>query len=247
MLPVIGITCSRISLPGGGDRFGQNGAYVRAVTDAGGAPVLVPPDISEAALRAIYDTLDGLLLSGGVDVAPHRYGETPHPKLGDVDAGRDEVELTLARRAVADDLPVLAICRGIQLLNVALGGTLYQDIASQVPGALAHPYQEGNRRDHIAHMVDVVSGSRLHDILWPEDGTLPVNSMHHQAVKDVAPGCVVTARAPDGVIEGLEEPTRRFVVGVQWHPEEMVENDARMRSLFAHFVAAARSRGERRA
>ncbi len=240
MLPVIGITCSRISLPGGGERFGQNAAYVRAVVDAGGAPVLLALDISEKALRAIYDTLDGLLLSGGVDVAPHRYGEMPHPRLGDVDAGRDEVELTVTHWAVADDLPVLAICRGIQLLNVALGGTLYQDIASQVPGALAHPYQEGNSRGHIAHTVDVVPGSHLYRILQPENGVLPVNSMHHQAVKDVAPGCVITARAPDGIIEGLEEPTRRFVVGVQWHPEEMVANDARMRPLFAHFVAAAR-------
>ncbi len=128
MLPVIGITCSRISLSGGGERFGQNAAYVRAVRDAGSAPVLLPLDISEEALRAIHDMLDGLLLSGGVDVAPHHYGETPHPGLGEVDAGRDEVELALTRWAVGDDLPVLAICRGIQLLNVALGGTLYQDI-----------------------------------------------------------------------------------------------------------------------
>lgn len=243
MLPVIGITCTRIRGAGGGDRFGLNDVYVRAVMNAGGAPLLIPLDISEEALRAIYKTLEGLLLSGGVDVAPHRYGETPHPGLGEVDAGRDEVELALARWAVADDLPLLAICRGIQLLNVALGGTLYQDIPSQVPHALVHPHQEGNRRDHIAHTVHIVPGSRLHRILRPEGGALPVNSMHHQAVKDVAPGCIVTARAPDGIIEALEEPTKRFVVGVQWHPEEMAENDARMRSLFAHFVAAARKSG----
>ncbi len=111
-----------------------------------------------------------------------------------------------------------------------------------MPGALVHPHQEGNRRDHIAHTVHIVPGSLLYHILRPEGGALPVNSMHHQAVKDVAPGCIVTACAPDGIIEALEEPTKRFVVGLQWHPEEMAENDARMRSLFAHFVAAARKR-----
>jgi len=240
MHPIIGITCGRYQLDGGWERCGQNMSYINAVALAGGAPLLIPLFTDEIALRAIYRMLDGLLLSGGVDIDPSRYGQTPHEKLGAVDALRDEVELTLTRWAVEEDKPVFAICRGIQVLNVALGGTLYQDIPSQIESALQHPYQPGKARDFLAHSVELVPHTLLADMLSLSENSVAVNSMHHQSLWDVAPGCIVTARAPDGVIEGIECPQHRFVVGVQWHPEEMVDGYPIMHGLFRSFVEAAR-------
>jgi putative glutamine amidotransferase len=240
MRPLIGITCGRFFEDASRARCGQNMAYINAVALAGGAPLLIPLVAEEISLRAIFEILDGLLLTGGVDFAPARYGETPHPNLGAVDELRDEVEIILARWAVDADLPTFGICRGIQTLNVALGGTLYQDIPAQIPGALTHPYQPGNARDYIAHTVEITPHSQLGSLL-PAGAPVEVNSMHHQAVRDLAPGLVVTARAPDGVIEAAEDPKKRFVLAVQWHPEEMVERHPPMRALFSALVAAARN------
>ena len=240
MHPIIGITCGRYQLEGGWERCGQNMSYIHAVALVGGAPLLIPLVEDHEALRAVYEKMDGLLLSGGVDVEPRRYGQSPHENLGAVDLLRDEVELTLTQWAVEEDRPILAICRGIQVLNVALGGTLYQDIPSQAPGALAHPYQPGKARDYLAHSVELEAGTLLAEMLSPAGKSVTVNSMHHQAVWDVSPGCLITARAPDGMIEGIEHQQRRFVVGVQWHPEEMVDSYPLMRGLFCSLVEAAR-------
>jgi putative glutamine amidotransferase len=192
-----------------------------------------------ATLRALYDRLDGILLAGGVDMDPCTFGDTPHPKLGRTDPARDAVEIALARWAVDDRKPILGLCRGLQVMNVALGGTLFQDIEAQVPGALKHDYYPtaGFERDHPAHLVAIADGSRLAAAFGVPDVT--VNSMHHQAVREVAPALHVSARAPDGLIEAVESGTDHFLVGVQWHPEMFEPSDPRTRRLFHDFITAA--------
>ena len=237
-----------IGIPGRSDqsgRFGtpvftQNRTYVEAVATTGGAPVLIPLNLDEEALRAIYERLDGLLLAGGVDLDPKHYGEAIHEKCGQIDEARDAVELTLSHWALAEGLPILAICRGIQVLNVAAGGTLYQDIGSQAPGSLKHDCWPDHPRDHLAHQVTVNGDSQLAAILGQSQ--VGVNSMHHQAVKDLALRFRVVARSADGLIEAIEDHDHPFALGVQWHPEELME-DASMRRLFEDFVSTARRWG----
>jgi putative glutamine amidotransferase len=194
-------------------------------------------------LHVVYDRLDGLLLAGGVDMDPITFGEPPHPRLGRTDHARDAVELQLARWAIADQKPILGLCRGHQVLNVALGGTLWQDITAQVPAALKHDYfpTAGFARDFLAHEVTLTPGSRLHDAF--QSPIIPVNSMHHQAVKALAPALVATAHAADGLIEAIESGTDHFLVGVQWHPEMFEHRDERTRRLFTTFVDAANNWG----
>lgn len=214
--------------------------YIQRLGLAGAAPIIVPLLRSDDALRAIYERLDGLFLAGGVDVDPSYYGESPHPKLGDVNRDRDRVELALLRWALEDDMPILAVCRGIQVLNVAAGGTLYQDIEAQVPHAIRHNYHKVKPRNYRAHEVTVEPGSRLSTVMGTQ--AISVNSLHHQAVKDVAPTFRATARAVDGIIEGIEGLNGHFAVGVQWHPEALAEEDAAMQALFDRFVDAIRGR-----
>lgn len=210
--------------------------YVASVRRAGGEPwpLAHAADPPEAAVRACA----GLLLTGGVDVDPARYGEARHASVTEVDPARDEYEIALVRAAVAADLPVLAICRGLQVLNVALGGSLVQDVPSQIGTAV--PHQVPDPKDAIAHEVTIVPGSHLARLTGAAtvDGRLPVNSRHHQAVGRLAEGFVVTSLAPDGVIEALEFPAARFCVGVQWHPENFVETGTFL-PLFAGLLAAS--------
>jgi len=219
-----------------------NRAYVEAVRRAGGAPVLLPVSSDPDALRPPYALLAGLLLAGGGDVLPQHYGQTAQCRLMAVDEERDEAELLLARWALEDDLPTLAICRGIQVLNVALGGTLIQDIPSQVAGALVHHPGPAAPRERPQHTVSVPAGSKLAAALGRPAAQVAVNSFHHQALLAVAPSLRAVAHAPDGIIEGLERPDRSFVIGVQWHPEEMAAGDATQAALFAAFVAACAKR-----
>jgi putative glutamine amidotransferase len=217
-----------------------NGLYPAALAACGADPIVIGLDLPADSLRSIYARLDGLCLSGGVDVEPREYGEQPHPKLGNVDGPRDATELTLARWALRDDLPILGICRGIQLLNVAAGGSLYQDIGAQVEGALRHDYQLAESPwERCTHTVQVVKGSKIEDVLGSTEAL--TNSFHHQAVKRLGEGLVATARAGDGIVEAVEDPTHRFVIGVQWHPEGMYRSDPAARRLFAEFVDAART------
>jgi putative glutamine amidotransferase len=221
-------------------RSAANQQYVDAVAAAGEAPIVIPVGLPDDALRRIYADLDGLLLPGGDDVAPHRYGHEPHPKLGLVDEARDELELTLASWALRDRLPTLGICRGIQVLAVAAGGTLYQDLPSQLESVHLHDVRE-HGRDHLAHELIVEPTSRLAGILGP--GSVLVNTFHHQAVLDIPAGFVITARAPDGVIEAIEGEGPDFVMGIQCHPEGIWQTTApRFARLFRAFVEAAAER-----
>lgn len=220
--------------------WAMNSRYYTAIANSGGAPVMVPLlDRDLDALRAVYEQLDGLLLAGGVDMDPCTFGESPHPNLGRTDPARDAVEIQLARWAVEDRKPVLGVCRGHQVLNVALGGTLWQDIAAQVPGAIKHDYfpTAGYARDFRAHDVSLEPGSRLAGVFGEE--MIRVNSMHHQAVKDLAPALVATGRSPDRLVEGFESPNSGYLVGVQWHPEVFEPSDARTRNFFRTFIEAA--------
>jgi len=217
-----------------------NRRYVMAIEVAGGAPLMLPPGLGDDSLRALHDRLDGLLLSGGGDIDPAHYGEAPHPATREVSADRDRMELALARWAMNEDKPVLAICRGIQALNVALGGSLVQHIPAQVDNALQHTFEPGQvARDHVAHPVQIEAGSCLRAIMGVDRAD--ANSWHHQSIKQAAPGLRVTARAPDGVIEAVELPARRFAIGVQWHPEWLYDHQPEMMRLFEALVQAART------
>jgi putative glutamine amidotransferase len=226
--PVIGVTrCSKLE------------DYVASVEQSGARARVL--DVSESP-RALIDTLDGVLLTGGGDVDPVLYGEERHPTVEDAEPGRDEFEIDLARRARAADMPLLAICRGAQVLNVAAGGTLVQDIPSAVDTDLSHSLQ--NPKDCIAHPVQITRGSRLHAALGARVDaacTCRVNSRHHQSVGRIGKELVASAVAPDGVVEAIEDPTAGFCVGVQWHPENFWRT-GEFRPLFDAFIEAARSR-----
>lgn len=214
--PRIGVT--GINRPvSGTDRTGVNAAYVRAAVRAGGVPLILSPLLENAPTKDILEVLDGLVLTGGEDVDPAYYGQDRHARLGNVDRMRDAFELALFRDAQAHRLPVLAICRGIQLVNVALGGSLWQDLPSERPEALDH--NPPTNRDVRTHPVEIVTGSRLAQALGAT--RCDVNSFHHQSIRDLAPGLLVTGRAPDGEIEGVESAGEDpWLLAVQWHPEE---------------------------
>ncbi|HVG70610.1 MAG TPA: gamma-glutamyl-gamma-aminobutyrate hydrolase family protein [Vicinamibacterales bacterium] len=227
-MPVIAIT-----------RCSKQHDYEEAVRRAGGEVRILNYDTDRPA--EVVKEVDGILLPGGDDVTPSLYGDEPHPKFEAAEPGRDAYELELAKRAGDADVPLFAICRGIQVLNVARGGTLVQDIPSQLPDAIPHEVRDTPFT--IAHDVWVSEGTLLHELLRERiDGdACPVNSRHHQAVQKIGEGLVVSATAPDGVIEAVEDPSKRFCLGVQWHPENFYRT-GEFRALFEAFVAAA---GER--
>ena len=227
--PVIGVTrCSRLD------------DYLASIEQAGARPRVLEVGDSP---RALVDTLDGVLLTGGGDVDPVLYGaEDRHPSVEDAEPGRDEFELDLARRAMDADMPLLAICRGAQVLNVAAGGTLVQDIGSAVETDLPHSLQ--NPKDCLAHPIRIARGSRLHSALGAAVDaacSCRVNSRHHQSVGRLGKDLVASAVAPDGVIEAIEAPGASFCVGVQWHPENFWRT-GEFKPLFEAFVDAARQR-----
>ncbi|HWL52071.1 MAG TPA: gamma-glutamyl-gamma-aminobutyrate hydrolase family protein [Chthoniobacteraceae bacterium] len=209
-------------------------AYLEAILRAGGVPVILPW-VPEERIASLCDRLDGLVLTGGEDVNPLLYGQEPDPALGTVDTGRDAFELALTRHWLKLERPLLGICRGLQVLQVAVGGTLVQDLASLWPGAIRH----GNKgpRGNPVHEITLQPGTLLAKLTGVE-GTLAVNSIHHQAVEQVGAGYRVAAQAGDGVIEAVEAEDGRPVLAVQWHPEEL--EDAAAARLFAGFIALAR-------
>jgi putative glutamine amidotransferase len=214
--------------------------YVRSVETAGGLPLVLAPG-HPADAPDLLAHVSGLLLTGGADIDPALYGDAPHPALGPVFRERDDFELALCAEALRRDLPVLAICRGHQVLNVATGGTLVQDIPSEITGAVAH--DPDVERWQTCHEVEILPKTRLREILGTE--RVAVNSFHHQSVKTLGRDLVLSARSPDGVVEGIEIPRdrRRFVVGVQWHPESFWDHPPGFRPLFEAFVQAANGDG----
>jgi putative glutamine amidotransferase len=239
--PTIGVIASRYPRAGGNTVLSGIGEqYLLAVEAGGGIPLLIHLTRDPAVLQAHYQRCAGLLFAGGGDVDPALFGQEPHPKLGAIEPLRDEVELSLARQAIGDRKPVLGICRGVQLLNVALGGTLYQDIPSELPEASDHyASSQVPGRAHMAHPIALEPGSWLAAQLGTQE--LPGNTFHHQSLRDIAIGLRVTGRAPDGVVEAVEGTGPGFVIGVQCHPEDLWERaDTRWAQLFAGFVDAAR-------
>ncbi len=208
--------------------------YYASVFQAGALPVILPLTDDPAAWEEMLGRIDGLLLSGGDDVGPALYGEEKLLCCGDVSPLRDATEMGLCRLALEKDMPMLCICRGIQVLNVALGGTLYQDIGEQYGKQLPHPRFDIPRDK--AHQVSVQPGTRLRQITGLD--SFGVNSRHHQAIKDLAPGLVCSARAEDGLMEAVELPGKKFVVGVQWHPESLQDRYPEAKALFTAFAEA---------
>jgi putative glutamine amidotransferase len=217
--------------------------YLKALERAGGAPKVLRPD--HDLLPDALDDCDGILLTGGADVDPARYGDAEHHATVTIDDARDEYEFALTRAAIDRDLPLFAICRGVQLLNVVAGGTLVQDIPSRLVTPVVHRRETPARvKKTRAHDVAVRPRTRLASLLRQEstaDGRVAVNSRHHQSVKDVAPGFIVSATAPDGVVEAIEKPTAAFCVGVQWHPENYWRT-GEFADLFEGLVRAAARR-----
>jgi len=239
--PLIGVSMS-ITVKASPERAYVNSTYLNAIQQAGGVPVALPAQLSPRSWERLAAGLDGLLLTGGGDIDPALFGETPHPTLYDVAPIRDTFEATAARWALERQVPLLCVCRGLQVLNVALGGTLYQDVGTE-PGTQLEHSQKGPR-DEPTHKVKVTPGSRLAEVLGADE--VEVNSMHHQAIKTLGRGLVACAWAPDQTVEGVELPSHHgFALGVQWHPEELIGYSEPARRLFSALVthaATARAR-----
>jgi putative glutamine amidotransferase len=241
--PIIGVPTQTLEeIPGELPRcWVMSQQYIRVLVDAGAVPWIIPLLRGDrGTLRAIYERVDGIFLPGGVDLHPAAYEEQPRERCGRTDPDRDATELTLTRWAMADHKPLLAVCRGVQVINVAAGGSVHQDLASEFPGSIKHDYfpgPEGYTRDLLVHEVRIPEDTRLGRLLG--SSSVKVNSMHHQGIKRVAEGLRPNAYAPDGLIEGLESPNGHFLLGVQWHPEALVGRDEGMRRLFAAFVEEA--------
>lgn len=237
MRPIIGLT---ISIQPDESKLYHPNSYPRAIIAAGGVPVMLPVTRDEQVIAQYAELVDGVLFSGGDDVNPVIYGEEQLWGCGDISPLRDDFEIQLCRTLLEKHpkKPILGICRGEQVLNVAVGGTLYQDLKSQLPGCIAH--QQHQISPYASHKVFVTEGSHLHAIYGASE--VMANSFHHQAIKDIAPGLIMTAQASDGVIEGIEKPDHPYFIGVQWHPERLVEQNenAAHKELFKSFVNACR-------
>ncbi|MBM3335125.1 gamma-glutamyl-gamma-aminobutyrate hydrolase family protein, partial [Candidatus Sumerlaeota bacterium] len=239
--PLIGITAGHIAGDSDGkrgqsDSVGSRRAYLDVIVRAGGAPLLLPPTAERASIRAAMSVLDGLLLTGGGDVAPSEYDAKRSPKTRCIDRARDRTEIRAVRLALGAGQPVLAICRGIQVLNVALGGDLIQDIETEIAGAIRHCGSDPTPT--VSHTITVEANNLLASLIGA--GEVEVNSSHHQAAGQLGKGLRVVARAPDGVVEAIEMDDRSPALGVQFHPERMAEEQPRFQTLFNWFVEQAR-------
>src|SRR5215208_4006994 len=235
MKPLIGITTNQSHNAYGQPTIMLMQSYVKAIMQAGGVPVLIPSLIADDGWDALYARLDGILFSGGGDISLEHFPGDPHPRIDGVDPERDSVELKMLHAAALDGKPFLGICRGCQVMNVALGGTLYTHIPDQFPNALDHSYP-GNMRTVLVHEVKIEEGTRLVEIFG--EPIIYVNSLHHQGLKDIAPSLRVAGHAPDGLVEAIELPDHPFALAVQWHPEWLTDQGS-TRNLFHKFVEAA--------
>jgi putative glutamine amidotransferase len=240
--PVIGISANLLTIESGSfmglERSAVGHDYVKAVQQAGGLPLLLPIVQDHHLIEQQIEIVDGLLLSGGYDVCPLHYGEEPQRGLEAICPIRDAYEIELVRITHHLKKPIFGICRGLQLLNVAFGGTLYQDIGLSLSTALQH--HSIAKPEEATHSVSILPNTMLHQMM--QETSLLTNSFHHQAIKSVAPNFIVNAQAKDGIIEGFEDVNGQFILGVQWHPELMLESHPIMLRLFHAFVAAARKR-----
>jgi putative glutamine amidotransferase len=237
MFPRIGVSMS-ITVGTSPERAYVNSTYLNAIQLAGGVPIALPPQLSGRSWERLAAGLDGLLLTGGGDIDPALFGEAPHPTVFDVAPVRDTFDAAAARWALERHVPLLCSCRGIQVLNVALGGSLYQDVGTEPGTTLTHSQKEP--RDQPPHKVKVTPGSRLAEVLGADE--VEVNSMHHQAIKGLGRGLTAVAWAPDQIVEGVELPDHPgFVLGVQWHPEELIAHSEPARRLFGALVTRART------
>ena len=240
MRPLIGIPChALIRAETGRPIYANNRSYVHAIESAGGFPILIPMINDLSILNSLLSRLDGLLLPGGIDLHPSRYGEEVHPLTEEADHKLDEFEITLASWAFQHDIPVLGVCRGMQLINIVLGGTLFQDIDDQYTDNIAHSHRDWPRT-HLAHHITIEPGSRMETVLGSRE--VWVNSLHHQAIKDPGKGVRITGRAPDGVPELIEVSGYRFIMAAQSHPEEIYTIEPAFKRLFVAFVQASSSR-----
>ncbi|OEH84936.1 hypothetical protein BHU72_07020 [Desulfuribacillus stibiiarsenatis] len=230
MKPKIAITGTAMDTKYGYGTF-LNRAYSEAVIKAGGIPVLLPLTFQDLCDEWL-DSVDGLLLSGGEDVDPNRFGQHPIPKQGKITPDRDVLELSIIPKAIEKKIPIFAICRGIQVLNIACGGTLYQDINSQIPGTIKH--SQNAPRWFGTHYIDIADNSKLHKIV--QTSSMKVNSYHHQSIHTLGDGLEIVAHSSDGVIEAVEGTENLYILGVQWHPEGMWERDSLQFELFTAFI-----------
>ena len=235
MPPIIGITTNHSTNTYGQTTILLTQAYVKAILQAGGVPVLIPSLIANNGWDALYPRLDGILFTGGGDISLDHFKGDPHPRIDDVDPERDTVELNLLHASVADGKPFLGICRGCQLVNVGLAGTLYTHIPDQLPNALDHSYP-GNMRTVLVHEVKIDEGTHIAEVLG--EPIVKVNSHHHQGLKDIASALRVAGHSPDGLVEAIELPDHPFGLAVQWHPEWLTDQQS-TRNLFRRFVEAA--------
>lgn len=224
----------------------QGEPYMKAVSQAGGIPFLIPLNLPETSLRTLYDLAEGIILTGGGDVEPSLYNHEPHPTQGDVQSDRDKEEITVVHWAAADGKPLLGICRGIQVIAVAAGGTLIQDIPSQMPEATLHQYHYNNEHSHpedyLAHDVELTPTSRLAKAL--QVSHVWTNSLHHQAIQSVPVPWQIMGRSTDGVVEVVEHTEHPFLIGVQWHPEVLVAKHESARQIFTAFIQACQNKSD---
>lgn len=231
--PIIGITTGREQTKFGSSVIGSLETYIKTIRDANGIPLLIPLGISESFLDVFIKLSKGVLFTGGGDFHPNSYNGDYLPSISSVDQDRDRVELYIFNQILELRKPFLGICRGIQLINIALGGTLYEDIHSQVPNALKHQNFPDNPANFLAHDVDIISSSYLADIM--KGIHFKVNSTHHQAIKKLANNLNSIALAPDGIIEAVMLKNYNFGIGVQWHPERL-QDQVPMRNIFRAFI-----------
>ena len=236
--PLIGITTGRSNIPLNPNRFTLDQAYVLSIQNAGGIPIIIPTGLPPESYENILNNLSGILFSGGGDISPTAYNSSPDSLNRKIDHDRDRTELFLMKQAIKKKLPFFGICRGSQLLNVALGGTLYVDVKRDMVGGQKHNYYPFSEwpRDHYAHIMKIKPGSRLAAIFGKEE--LKTNSLHHQGINKLGDGAIPIAFAPDGLVEALQLEENPFGIAVQWHPE-CLPDDANMQKLFKAFIHTA--------
>lgn len=238
MKPVIGVTPS---MEVAGTEYKTNKDYIEAITQMGGIPLILPYLTDEVSITTIIEKIDGLYATGGYDIDPTLFGEEPHPQLGTIIPERDEFETLLIKELLKEKKPLLAVCRGAQILNIVVGGDMYQDINEQIDTPLIQ-HQQSAPSGHGSHFVTVEKNSLLYNLTKTEQ--LKVNSRHHQANRHVPDSYLISGRSSDGVIEAIESKADKFVLGLQWHPENMFvkKGDQAAKKIFKGFITACEER-----